>query len=157
LQKEALPVPKINLDTIPQTNATGYPAPYAGEVQGRWYRRLGPASGISEFGVSHVTLKPGAWSSQRHWHEGEDEFLVMLEGEGILIDNDGRTPIQPGDCIALPKGDGNAHHVVNESDHDILFIAVGRPGTSACHYPDIDMHLFAGADRQKRKDGSDFD
>jgi uncharacterized cupin superfamily protein len=149
-------MPKINLDSIPQTNATGYPPDYAGEVQGRWYRRLGPASGISEFGVSHVTLKPGAWSSQRHWHEGEDEFLIMLEGEGILIDDQGRTPLHPGDCVAFPKGDGNAHHVVNESSDDILFIAVGRPGTSACHYPDIDMHLFAGVDRQRRKDGSDF-
>ena len=61
-------MPKLDLDAIPQSNATGYPAEYADVVQGRWYRRLGTAGGLSEFGVSHVVLKPGAWSSQRHWH-----------------------------------------------------------------------------------------
>lgn len=59
-------MPKLDLDTIPQTNATGYPPEYAKAVQGRWYRRLGPAAGLADFGVTHATLKPGAWSSQRH-------------------------------------------------------------------------------------------
>jgi len=157
LQKGAAAMPKINLDAIPQTNATSYPPLYAGEVQGRWYRRLAPVTGLTDFGVSHCVLKPGAWSGQRHWHGGEDEFLVMLEGQAVLIDDHGRTPLKPGDCVAYPKGDGNAHHVVNESDRDCVFVVVGKPSDTDCHYPDIDMHLFAGADRQKRKDGSDFD
>ncbi len=149
-------MPKVILETIPQTNATGYPPCYASEVQGRWYRRLAPATGISDFGVSHVTLKPGAWSGQRHWHAGEDEFLVMITGEAVLIDDYGRTPIVPGDCVAYPKNDGNAHHLVNESAADCVFVVVGRPSATACHYPDIDMHLFAGAAEQRRKDGSAF-
>jgi uncharacterized cupin superfamily protein len=149
-------MPKVNLDAVPQTNATGYPPHYAREVEGRWYRRLAPATGISDFGVSHVTLKPGAWSGQRHWHAGEDEFLVMLTGEAILIDDNGRTPILPGDCVAYPKGDGNAHHLVNESAADCVFVVVGRPSATDCHYPDIDMHLFEGATEQRRKDGSAF-
>ena len=71
-------MPKLDLGSIPQTNDTGYPAPFDREVAGRWVRRLAPASGLTHMGVSHAVLKPGAWSSQRHWHDDEDEFLVML-------------------------------------------------------------------------------
>ena len=149
-------MPKLDLDSIPRTNATGYPPVYADKVQGRWYRRLAPASGLSDFGASHVTLQPGAWSSQRHWHEGEDELVVMLAGEAVLVDEHGETPMRPGDVAAFPKNDGNGHVLQNRSDVPCVFVAIGRPADSACHYPDIDMHLFAGADRQKRKDGSDF-
>lgn len=149
-------MPKIDLDAIPQTNATGYPPEYADKVQGRWYRRLAPATGIADWGASHVTLKSGAWSSQRHWHEGEDEMVVMLAGEAVLVDESGETLMRPGDCAAFPKNDRNGHVLQNRSDADCVFVAIGRPSATACHYPDIDMHLFAGADRQKRKDGSDF-
>lgn len=104
-------MPKVDLESIEQTNRTGYPAPYADAVAGRHFRRLAPATGISDFGASHVVLKPGAWSSQRHWHEDEDELLVMIAGEATLIDDDGRTPLMPGDVAVFPKGDGNGHHL----------------------------------------------
>jgi uncharacterized cupin superfamily protein len=148
-------VPKLDLDAIPQINTTGYPPQYADKVQGRWYRRMAPASGITDFGYSHVTLKPGAWSAQRHWHEGEDEFVVMLSGEAVLIDDDGEHAMLPGDIAAFPKGDGNGHVLVNRSDGDCVFIAVGRPSATDCHYPDIDMHLFEGKGF-RRKAGSAF-
>lgn len=149
-------MPKLDLDAIPQTNATGYPAEYADAVQGRWYRRLASASGITDFGASHVVLDPGAWSSQRHWHEGEDELVVMLSGEAVLVDDAGETILRAGDVAAFPKNDGNGHVLQNRSAAPCIFVAIGRPADSACHYPDIDMHLFAGAERQTRKDGSDF-
>ncbi|TGX50417.1 cupin domain-containing protein [Sphingomonas gei] len=145
-------MPKLDLDTIPQTNATGYPSPYSDEVQGRWYRRLAQASGISDFGFSHVTLEPGAWSSQRHWHEGEDEFVVMLSGEAVLVDDSGETIMRAGDVAAFPRGDGNGHVLQNRSGAECVFVAVGRPSETDCHYPDIDMHLFAGQGF-RRKDG----
>ncbi len=148
-------MPKLDLDTIPQTNATGYPPEFAGVVQGRWYRRLAPASGISDFGFSHVTLEPGAWSAQRHWHAGEDEFVVILSGEAVLVDDAGETLLLPGDIAAFPKGDGNGHVLQNRSDAPCVYVAVGRPSASDCHYPDIDMHLPAGQGFQ-RKDGSAF-
>lgn len=148
-------MPKLALDTIPQTNATGYPPEYAQAVAGRWYRRLAPAGGLTEFGVSHVVLKPGAWSSQRHWHEGEDEFLVMLAGEAVLVEDGGETVMRAGDCAAFPKGVANGHVLQNRSDADCVFIAVGRAADSDCHYPDIDMHLLAGTGF-RRKDGSGF-
>lgn len=148
-------MPKLDLDTIPQTNATGYPAEYANVVQGRWYRRLAPASGLTDFGASHVTLKPGAWSAHRHWHEGEDELVVMLAGEAVLIDDAGEHVMRPGDVAAFPKGDGNGHVLQNRSDADCVFVAIGRPAASDCHYPDIDMHLANGRGFT-RKDGSAF-
>ncbi|URW76172.1 cupin domain-containing protein [Sphingomonas donggukensis] len=148
-------MPKLDLDAIPQTNATGYPPEYAGQVQGRHYRRLGPAGGLTEYGVSHVVLDPGAWSAHRHWHEGEDEFVVMLSGEAVLVDDSGETAMRAGDCAAFPMGDGNGHVLQNRSDAPCVFIAVGRSGDTDCHYPDIDMHLFAGKGF-RRKDGSAF-
>jgi uncharacterized cupin superfamily protein len=136
-------MPKLNLDAIEQTNKTGYPPIYAEEVKERWYRRLAPASGLEDFGVSHVTLKRGAWSAQRHWHVGEDEFVVMLAGEAVLIDDSGETPMRAGDCAAFPK-----------NDSDCVYIAVGKPATTDCHYPDIDMHLDADRGVQCHKDGT---
>lgn len=149
-------MPKIDLDAIPQVNATGYPAEYADVVKGRWYRRLGPATGLQEFGVSHVTLKPGGWSAQRHWHEDEDEFVVMLSGEAVLVDDNGRTPMRAGDCASFPRNDGNGHCLVNESDRDCVFIAVGRPPTGSADYPDIDMRWNGAEGKYTRKDGSDI-
>lgn len=149
-------MPKLDLDAIAQSNATGYPAIYAEVVKGRWYRRLALAAGIEDFGASHVVLEPGAWSSQRHWHEGEDELVVMLSGEAVLVDDSGETPMRAGDIAAFPKNDGNAHVLQNRSDAPCSFVAIGRASATDCHYPDIDMHLSAAVGEQRRKDGSPF-
>ena len=148
-------MPKLDLDTIPQTNATGYPAPHDAQVAGRFYRRLAPAVGLEDFGASHVVLKPGAWSSQRHWHEGEDELVVMLAGQAVLVDDAGETVMRAGDVAAFRKNDGNGHVLQNRTDADCVFVAIGRPAVTACHYPDIDMHLPAGGPYM-RKDGSAY-
>jgi len=149
-------MPKLNLAEIPQTNATGYPPVYAGVIEGRWYRRLAPAAGLEDFGASHVVLEPGAWSSQRHWHEGEDELVVMIAGEAVLVDDNGETLMRAGDVAAFPKNDGNGHVLQNRSDAPCVYVAVGRPSASDCHYPDIDMHLAAAVGQQRRKDGREF-
>lgn len=145
-------MPKLDLDTIPSTDATGYPPDHAGVVAGRRYRRLAPATGLTDFGVSHVTLAPGAWSAQRHWHEGEDEFVVILSGDAVLVDDAGDHPMRPGDCAAFAKNDGNGHVLQNRSDTSCTFIAVGRPSTTECHYPDIDMHLTPGRGFHRKGD-----
>ncbi|MFM5893803.1 MAG: cupin domain-containing protein [Novosphingobium sp.] len=149
-------MPKLDLDKIAQTNATGYPPVYADAVQGRWYRRLAPASGITDFGASHVVLEPRAWSSPRHWHVGEDELVVLISGQAVLVDDSGEVPMLPGDIAAFPKNDGNGHVLQNRSDEPCCFVAIGRPQASDCHYPDIDMHLSADVGEQRRKDGSAF-
>jgi uncharacterized cupin superfamily protein len=132
-------MPKVDLDSIEQVSRTGYPSPFNQAVAGRWYRRLAPATGLTEFGVSEVTLEPGAWSSQRHWHNGEDEFLVMIEGEAVLVEDDGRTVMRPGDLAAWPKGNANGHHLINESDKQCRFIVFGAGTDTGGGYSDIDM------------------
>ncbi|MBW8785419.1 MAG: cupin domain-containing protein [Novosphingobium sp.] len=147
-------MPKLDLKSIPQTNATGYPPEHAAPVSGRWYRRLAPAAGLTEIGASHVVLKPGAWSSQRHWHDTEDELLVMLTGEAVLVEDHGRTVLRPGDICAWPKGVRNGHHLRNESDADCSFVVVDGGKRTAGGYSDIDM-IFTPAGYRHR-DGSPF-
>lgn len=148
-------MPKVDLERIEQTNRTGYPPPFDKDVAGRWYRRLAPATGLTDFAASHVTLKPGAWSSQRHWHDGEDEFLVMLSGEAVLVEDDGRSTLRAGDVAAWPKGTGNGHHLRNESDADCTFVVVGGGTNTGGGYSDIDM-LFTADNRYVHKDGSPY-
>ena len=150
-------MPKLVLDAIPQTNATGYPPPYDAAVEGRWYRRLAPAAGLTLMGASHVTLAPGAYSSQRHWHRGQDELVVMLAGAAVLIDDAGETPVGPGDVLAFPAGEANGHCLHNRSGAPCVFVAISagsREGDSG-EYPDIDM-VF-DAEGYARKDGTRYD
>lgn len=146
-------MPKLDLDAVESTNRTGYPPPYDAPMAKRHYRRLAPAAGLVDFGVSHVVLEPGGISSQRHWHEGEDEFVVMLAGEAMLVEDEGETLMRAGDCAAFPKGVANGHHLVNRSASPCIFVAVGKPALSDCHYPDIDLHLDAATDAYVRKEG----
>ena len=148
-------MPKLDLASIPQSNATGYPPPFDAAVKGRWWRRLAPAAGLTELGASHVVLKPGAWSSQRHWHEDEDELVVMLAGEVVLIEDGGETLLRAGDVAAWPKGVANGHHLVNRSGEDAVFIAISagdRDGGGS--YSDIDM-TFSG-EGYYHKDGTPY-
>lgn len=149
-------MPKIDLTAIEQTNRTGYPAPFDADVAGRFGRRLAPATGLTDFGVSHVVLKPGAWSSQRHWHDGEDEFLVMLEGEAVLAEDEGETVLRPGDLAAFPKGTGNGHHLRNDSDRDCAFVVFGGGVCTGGGYSDIDM-LFTAEGRYTHNDGTPYE
>ena len=137
-------MPKLDLESIEQTNRTGYPEPFDRPVAGRWYRRLAPAGGLTQFGVSQVTLKPGAWSSQRHWHDAEDEFLVMISGEAIL---------RAGDCAAFPAGIENGHHLRNDSDSECVFVVVGSNAGGEGGYSDIDMRFTADG-KYVHKDGT---
>ena len=149
-------MPKIDLDAIPQVNRTGYPPPFDEQVAGRWQRRLAPAIGLTEFAASHVVLKPGAWSSQRHWHDGEDEFLVMIAGEAVLVEDEGPAVLRAGDIAAWPKGTTNGHHLRNDSDQDCAFIVVGGGTNTGGGYSDIDM-IFTPEGTYAHKDGTPYD
>jgi uncharacterized cupin superfamily protein len=148
-------MPKVDLESIEQVNRTGYPPPFDRQVAGRWYRRLAPAAGLTDFGASHVVLKPGAWSSQRHWHNGEDEFLVMLSGEAVLVEDDGRMVLRAGDMAAWPKGTRLGHHLINESDSDCSFIVIGGGTNTGGGYSDIDM-MWTADNGYVRKDGTPY-
>lgn len=149
-------MPKIDLDAVPQSNRTGYPPPYDREVQGRWVRRLAASAGLTAMGASHVVLKPGAWTSQRHWHAEEDELLVMLSGEAVLVEDEGETVLRAGDIAAWPKGVRNGHHLQNRSQADcsLLAVSAGDSARDCGEYPDIDLK-FSG-DAYLHKDGTPY-
>jgi uncharacterized cupin superfamily protein len=149
-------MPKLELDAIPQTNATGYPAPFDAIVEGRWYRRLAPVAGLTLMGASHVTLAPGGYSSQRHWHRGQDELVVMIAGEAVLIDDSGETLVRAGDVLAFPAGEANGHHMHNRSGEPCVFVAIsaGAGAADSGIYSDIDM-VF-DAEGYARKDGTRY-
>lgn len=149
-------MPKLDLDAIPQTNATGYPPPFDALVEGRWYRRLAPVAGLSLMGATHVTLAPGGYSSQRHWHRGQDELVVMIAGHAVLLDDSGETPVGPGDVLTFPAGQANGHHLHNRTQEPCVFVAVsaGAREADSGEYPDIDM-VF-DAEGYARKDGTRY-
>lgn len=148
-------MPKVDLDAIPPSNATGYPPPYDVAVRGRWWRRLAPVLGLTEMGASHVVLAPGACSSQRHWHDGEDELVVMLSGEAVLIEDAGETVLRAGDVAGWRKGTGDGHQLVNRSEAECSFVAIGAGPRGGGGYSDIDM-LFTDDGRYTRKDGTPY-
>ena len=149
-------MPKIDIDAIAEITTTGYPPPYDREVRGRSWQPLNQPGGLTDFVANKVTLTPGAWSSQRHWHEGEDEFLVMVSGEAVLVDDHGRTPLFPGDCAVFPKGDGNGHCLINEGERPCIFVVMGLPEQTDCHYPDIDLHVDGPTQEYTHKDGTRY-
>ena len=148
-------MPKIDLESIEETNRTGYPAPFDREVAGRWQRRLGPAAGLTALGATRVRLDPGAWSSQRHWHDSEDEMVVILSGEAVLIEDDGETLLKAGDIAAWSFGSTNGHHFINRSDHACEFVAFSAGERTSGGYSDIDM-LFNADGTYSHRDGTPY-
>jgi uncharacterized cupin superfamily protein len=135
-------MPKIDIDALPIDLATGYPPPHNKAVEGRSRRRLARGAGLSQFGVNICTLKPGAASSQRHWHENEDELIFVLSGEVVLREDEGEIVLKPGEAAAWKAGVANGHCIVNRSDRDAVFIEVGtRAKIERAHYSEIDMKV----------------
>jgi uncharacterized cupin superfamily protein len=152
-------MPKIDIANIALDTSTGYPPPYNKAVAGRARKRLARSAGLTQFGVNICTLAPGAQSSQRHWHENEDELVYVLEGEVVLCEDGGETVLKPGDAAAWKAGVANGHCLINRSDRDTIFIEVGtRAAAERAHYPDIDLFFERtekGA-RSTRKNGEPF-
>jgi uncharacterized cupin superfamily protein len=133
-------MPKIDIDKIPIDTRTGYPEPYQQEVAGRERKRLGNAVGLDQFGVNLCRLKPGAASSQRHWHQHEDEFVYVLEGELVLVENEGEIVLKPGDAAGWKAGVPNGHRLINRTSGDAAFLEIGtRASGERAEYSDIDM------------------
>ena len=150
-------MPKIDIPSVPIDARPRYPSPYDKVVVGLSRKRLGNALKFDQFGVNLTTLKPGAASTLRHWHELEDEFVYVLSGEVVLIENAGETILRAGDAAGFKAGVPDGHHLINRSDADAVVLEVGsrKPGELA-HYPDVDLAINktdAGY-RYTRKDGS---
>jgi uncharacterized cupin superfamily protein len=136
-------VPKIDVELAPVRTGSGYPEPFRQKSLNRSKRALGDAAGLAQFGVNLVRLPPGEWSSQRHWHSHEDEFVYMLEGEVVLITDAGEEVLRSGDCAAFPKNAPDGHHMINKSQADAVYLEVGtRSEEDVTEYPDIDMRAL---------------
>jgi uncharacterized cupin superfamily protein len=135
-------MPKMDPAALPEISRTGYLAPFRAAVSGRSWRAVAEAGGLTQFGANLVTLAPGAWSSQRHWHTAEDELVVVLTGELMLVEDDGETTLGPGAIATFKAGVANGHHLQNRSAAAATFLAIGtdRPSADECHYPDIDQY-----------------
>ncbi|RIJ64952.1 cupin domain-containing protein [Brevundimonas sp. LPMIX5] len=151
-------MPKIDIAATPTIHGTGYPEEFAGPCKPRRRWRLGDAVGLDQFGVNLLRLPAGAWSSQRHWHSAEDEFVWVLNGEVVLVEDEGETLLRPGDCAGFKAGVPNGHKIENRSDREAVLLEVGsrRPAEDACDYPDIDMIAPKGEDGYRRRDGTPY-
>ena len=150
-------MPRIDVTTVPARQGSGYPNPFDAPCSARTRRRLGEAGGLRDFGVNLMTLPQGGWSSQRHWHRDEDEFVYLLEGEVTLVEDGGETLMRAGDCAAFPKGTGNGHHLINRSSALAVYLEVGsRNPNDLTTCSDIDMMSSNADGRFVDKDGTPF-
>jgi uncharacterized cupin superfamily protein len=153
-------MPKIDIAAVPTRSGAGYPAPFRERCAGRHKQRLGDVVGLSQFGVNLTRIDPGSQSALRHWHEEEDEFVYVLEGELVLIDDHGETLLRAGDAAAFPRGDRNGHHLVNRTTRPALYLEAGTRATrERVEYPDDDLVLIrdeAGG-RALHKSGEPWD
>jgi len=147
---------KIDVATLPVRTGSGYPPPYDAPCAQRRRVRLGDAAGLTAFGVNLLRLPPGAWSSQRHWHTDEDEFVHVLEGEVVLVTDDGEEVLRAGDSAGFAAGEANGHHLQNRSKSEAVVLEVGGrcPDTDAVDYPGIDLKLDAGDRSYRHRDGT---
>ena len=148
---------KIDLETAPVTTGSRYPAPYDKPCRARFRTRLGDAAGLSQFGVNLLNLPPNTWSSQRHWHSMEDEFVYVIEGEVVLVTNAGEQTLRAGDSAGFKSGVADGHHLQNRSSSKAVVLEIGsrHPEEDEVDYPDIDLRAARGR-KVTHKDGTPY-
>jgi uncharacterized cupin superfamily protein len=151
-------VKRIDSAQLPEIIGTLYPAPFDKPCRARGRRKLGDAASLSQFGINLLRLPPGAWSSQRHWHLEQDEFVYVLSGEIVLVTDGGEEILKLGDCAGFKAGDKDGHHLQNRGASDALVLEVGtRPKSDSGEYSDIDMAFKTGAGAMYfHKDGTPY-
>jgi uncharacterized cupin superfamily protein len=132
---------KIDVSNAPSRVGSRYPKPYDEPCRKKRRRHLGVAAGLAQFGVNLLELEPGAWSSQRHWHARADEFVYVIRGPVVLVNDAGETTLETGDCAGFKAGEPNGHHLQNRGQETALVLEVGTPGAAGgeAEYPDIDL------------------
>ena len=149
---------KIDIPAAQTVIGSSYPAPYDEPCRERKRSRLGDAAGLTQFGVNLLRLAPGVWSSQRHWHSAEDEFVYVLEGEVVLVTDAGEEVLRAGDCAGFKAGERDGHQLQNRTGREAVLLEVGarNPDRDAVDYPDIDLTIAAGTRRFAHKDGTPY-
>jgi uncharacterized cupin superfamily protein len=153
------PVAIVAAEAPARAKASNYPEPFASRMMLRQKRPLGDLFGLKNFGVNLTRIAPGGASALRHAHTKQDEFIYILEGRPTLVTDAGRMLLEPGVCAGFKGGTGDAHHLVNETDEDVVYLEAGDrlPGDSAT-YPDDDIVAEAvdGKWRFTHKDGTPY-
>lgn len=148
------------LQAPPRARPSRYPAPFAKSMEGRTKRPLGDLFGLTNFGVNIVQLEPGARSALRHAHTRQDEFIYIVEGEPTLVTDAGSTQLKPGMCAGFKAGTGDAHHLINHSPRDVVYLEIGdRSAGDEVSYPEDDIAVRVGPDGKRRyehKDGTPY-
>jgi uncharacterized cupin superfamily protein len=135
-------MPKIDITAVPIDTSTFYPQQFRDVVNGREKQKLGNVAGLTQFGVNLTRIRPGAASAMRHWHQHEDEFIYVIQGELVLVENDGEILLKPGDAAGFKAGVDNGHCLINRSTRDALYLEVGtRAPSDRVDYPDVDCVL----------------
>jgi uncharacterized cupin superfamily protein len=148
---------RIDVTKLPVITGTLYPPPFDEPCRPRQRTRLGDAAGLTQYGVNLVRLEPGAWSSQRHWHVAEDEFIYILSGEVTLVTNAGAEILRAGDCAGFKAGDEDGHHLQNRSNADVTFLEMGtRVSGGGVYFSDIDLTVPPSVKRYCHRDGTPY-
>jgi uncharacterized cupin superfamily protein len=149
---------RIDLNAVPVVTGSSYPAPFGAACAARARQRLGDAAGLTDFGVNLLRLPPGVWSSQRHWHSAEDEFVFVLEGEVVLVTDAGEETLRPGDCAGFKAGVQDGHHLQNRTRHPAVVLEIGarKIAEDEGDYPDIDLRFLKGRRGYAHKDGTPY-
>jgi uncharacterized cupin superfamily protein len=149
---------KIDVNTAPSVAGSRYPTPFDEPCAERFRRCIGDVAGLTQFGVNLTRLPPGCWSSQRHWHTVEDEFVYILEGEVVLVTDSGEETLRQGDCAGFKAGAPDGHHLQNRSGKDAIVLEVGtrRPDEDQVFYPDIDLQALKGRAGYAHRNGEPY-
>ena len=150
---------KIDVAIAPHRTGSSYPPPFDEPCRRRMRWRLGDVAGLSQFGVNLLRLPPGAWSSQRHWHSAEDEFVYVLQGELVLVTDAGEEVLKAGECAGFKAGEADGHHLQNRSVAEVVVLEIGARHVEqdAVDYPDIDLAIRAGGRGEfVHKDGTPY-
>jgi len=146
---------RLDIAKLETVVGTTYPSPFDEPCRARARKRLGATAGLTQFGVNLLRLPPGAWSSQRHWHVREDEFVYVLSGEVTLVSDDGEEVLRAGDAAGFKADDPDGHCLQNRSDRDAVVLEIGsRMEGETAHYSDIDMMAHGGA--YAHRDGTPY-
>ena len=153
-------MPKIDLANVELIRRLVYPEPFYHETKGYTGQRVGNAAGLTQFGVNRAVLAPGGRTALRHWHEAEDEFVIVVSGEVVLRDYEGETLLRAGDCAGFRAGEANGHAFENQSDQPAVLFEIGsRSAEETVHYPDVDLRLERRYYKRSwvHKDGTPYD
>jgi uncharacterized cupin superfamily protein len=149
---------RIDVHAVPVVTGSRYPPPFDAPCATRARQRLGDAASLSDFGVNLLRLPAGAWSSQRHWHSTEDEFVYVLDGEVVLVTDAGEEILRAGDCAGFKAGVQDGHHLLNRSSGEAVVLEVGarKVEEDEGEYSDIDLRFLKGRAGYAKKDGTPF-